>query len=87
MELIPIKDTKRILIDSSPNPIFWQYIGIGKEKFEFLEKLDELNGRFIDNANFFHLNDITTISDDELYDRLFNEFPEWLNVAKAKGIY
>jgi hypothetical protein len=78
--------TEDILRKSSGNPIFWQYVGIGKEKFKFLEKLDELSGRYIDNANFFQLNDIATVSDDELYDRLLNEFPEWINEARRKNI-
>lgn len=79
-------ETKEILRESSRNPVFWQYVGIGKEKFKFLEKLDELSGRYIDNADFFQLNDIANIDDGELYDRLLNEFPEWLNEAKRKNI-
>ena len=78
--------TKDILRASSHYPIFWQYVGIGKEKFTFLEKLDELSGRFVDNANFFQLNDIEKVDDDELYNRLLNEFPLWLTEAKTKDI-
>lgn len=29
-------------------------------------KLDDLDGRGVDNANFFHVNDIASISDDQL---------------------
>lgn len=78
--------TKNTLREASFYPIFWQYIGIGKEKFDFLERLDELNGRFIDNANFFKLNDLQEITDDDLYSRLLTEFPEWLKLAKEKNI-
>ena len=45
-----------------------------------------MEGRYVDNANFFQLNDIMSISDSELYERLLNEFPEWLKEAKQKGI-
>ena len=45
-----------------------------------------MEGRFIDNANFFHIKDIEKISDEELYNNLLNEFPEWLAEAKTKGI-
>jgi hypothetical protein len=45
-----------------------------------------MEGRFIDNANFFHIKDIEKISDEELYNNLLNEFPEWLAIAKTKGI-
>jgi predicted metal-dependent peptidase len=78
--------TKDTLRQASFYPIFWQYIGIGKEKFDFLERLDELNGRFIDNANFFKLNDLQKITDNDLYSRLLAEFPEWLILAKEKSI-
>ncbi|QGU95657.1 VWA domain-containing protein [Clostridium bovifaecis] len=69
--------TKQALIEASNYPIFWQYVGIGFEEFEFLKRLDELKGRAIDNANFFQLNDIMSVSDEELYNRLLNEFPDW----------
>lgn len=72
--------------ESSNQPIFWQFVGIGNTSFSFLEKLDTMSGRFLDNANFFQVNDIASISDDELYGRLLNEFPTWLQQAKAKGI-
>jgi hypothetical protein len=45
-----------------------------------------MEGRFIDNANFFHIKDIEKISDEELYNQLLNEFPEWINEAKEKGV-
>ena len=49
-----------------------QFVGIGKEDFPFLHKLDELPGRVIDNAGFMAVNDIAAIKDAELYDRLLN---------------
>ena len=61
-------------------------MGIGKEDFPFLHKLDELPGRLIDNAGFMHINDIDTIKDAELYDRLLNEFPQWLLKAREKNL-
>ncbi|MDM5226870.1 VWA domain-containing protein [Cytobacillus sp. NJ13] len=71
---------------SSDKPLFWQFVGIGNSNFEVLEKLDEMDGRYIDNANFFHIKDIETISDNELYDLLLNEFPDWLKEAKEKNV-
>ena len=70
----------------SKQPIFVQFVGIGKEDFPFLHKLDELSGRFIDNAGFMHVNDIEAIKDAELYDRLLNEFPQWLTKAREKNL-
>lgn len=77
---------KKPIVSSSNKPIFWQFVGIGDSNFEVLEKLDTMEGRFIDNANFFHIKDIEKISDEELYNNLLNEFPGWLIEAKTKGI-
>lgn len=77
---------RRMIQGTSKYPIFWQFVGIGDEEFEFLQELDEMEGRFIDNANFFQVNDIAKISDEELYDRILNEFPMWLKEAKQKGL-
>ncbi|MGO1059520.1 vWA domain-containing protein [Planococcus sp. FY231025] len=77
---------KKFIVESSNQPIFWQFVGIGDSNFDVLRKLDTMEGRVVDNANFFHLNDISQVSDAELYDQLLNEFPMWLKEAKAKGI-
>ena len=67
-------------------PVFVQFVGIGKEDFPFLHKLDELPGRLIDNAGFMPVNDLNTLKDLELYDRLLNEFPQWLVKAREKNL-
>lgn len=79
-------EIQRLMIESSKLPIFWQFIGVGGSDYGILEKLDTMSGRFIDNANFFALDDFRRISNDVLYDRLLTEFPLWLKEAKAKGI-
>ena len=78
--------TTKIINKSATMPIFWQFVGIGSGNFSYLEGLDEMDGRFIDNANFFSVNDIDKISDEELYDRLLNEFPSWIREARIKKI-
>lgn len=80
------KTIKSIIEASSKKPLFWQFVGIGNGNFEFLQKLDTLEGRFVDNANFLHIEDIDQVSDEQLYDALLNEFPSWLREAKEKGI-
>lgn len=65
-------------------PIFWQFVGIGKENFPFLEKLDDLEGRYVDNANFFSINDLMELSDKELYGKLLAEYPSWLEYPEVK---
>lgn len=78
--------TKKIIHAASGEPIFWQFVGIGKSDFKVLKQLDTLEGRLVDNASFIQLNDIERISDEELYERLLTEFPLWLRAAKAKRI-
>ncbi|WP_044880289.1 vWA domain-containing protein [Paenibacillus sp. IHBB 10380] len=76
----------KVVIHSSSKPIFWQFVGIGESEFGVLRKLDTIAGRVVDNANFFNLNDIESISDTDLYERLFDEFPNWLKIAKVANI-
>ncbi|MDL4816480.1 VWA domain-containing protein [Actinomadura opuntiae] len=76
----------RLLREASDRPVFWQFIGLGRGRYGILEKLDTLDGRFVDNAGFFAVDDIAGISDAELYQRILSEFPDWLRAARAGGI-
>lgn len=87
---------------SSYEPIFWQFMGIGKSSkdaaqrgffarllatdFSFLERLDTLDGRHVDNANFFSVESPEALSDEALYDRLMAEYPDWVKQAPGKGL-
>jgi hypothetical protein len=79
-------ETKETIINSSNEKIFWQFVGIGNEEFYFLKKLDNLNGRSNDNANFFSVNEIANLSDEELYEKLLNEFPSFLENYQNKPV-
>lgn len=75
---VPISSQIEQLIKSSTGePLFWQFVGLGRSGFGVLEKLDTLKGREIDNSGFFAVNDITKLSDDELYQRLLSQFAVW----------
>lgn len=81
------KDEAELVIrEASKLGIFWQFVGVGNESFKFLSKLDNLNGRYIDNANFFSCSDLDRISDEELFNRSLAEFPSYLNEARSKGL-
>jgi stress response protein SCP2 len=54
--------------------------------FSFLEELDEMGGRYLDNANFFSVADPGELSDDQLYDLMMEEYPSWLKQAQANGL-
>lgn len=80
------KKIEDIIRRTSGEPIFWQFVGIGGDSYGALERIDHLDGRVVDNAGFFALDDINDISEAELYDRLLGEFPLWLKAAKQKSI-
>ncbi|UGT60571.1 VWA domain-containing protein [Nocardia asteroides] len=67
-------------------PAFWQFVGLGKANYGLLRSLDEMDGRVVDNAGFFALDDVDLVDDAELYARLLGEFPDWLRAARAAGI-
>ncbi|MFF9059112.1 VWA domain-containing protein [Streptomyces sp. NPDC014882] len=67
-------------------PIFWQFVGLGRSHYGVLERFDTLPGRRVDNVGFFAVDDISTVPDPELYDRLLSEFPHWLTAAGQAGI-
>ncbi|WP_449768951.1 VWA domain-containing protein [Kitasatospora griseola] len=67
-------------------PIFWQFVGLGHSNYGVLEYFDQLPGRRVDNVGFFAVDDISTLPDPELYDRLLSEFPQWIAAARRAGI-
>ena len=80
------REITELMREAAHLPAFWQFVGIGKARYGVLERLDELDGRVVDNAGFFALDDIDAVDDDELYRRLLGEFPDWLRAARAAGV-
>ncbi len=99
--------TQEQIMWAAYEPIFWQFIGIGKSNrtpsvakkglrarlatmmetdFGFLEQLDEMSGRYVDNANFFSITDPEAVPDEELYDLMMSEYPSWLKAAPSLGL-
>lgn len=70
------------IIDAAKCPVFWQFIGLGLAHFYFLEKLDDLTGRYVDNADFFKVKNASDIT----YKQLLDEFPGWLQNEKVKAM-
>ncbi|MFD0020009.1 vWA domain-containing protein [Streptomyces sp. NPDC058382] len=84
---------ERYLCKAARLPLFWQFIGFGDpddNEFAFLRKLDTLSvpdRRVVDNAGFFHAGrSPRSTTGHQLYDRLLQEFPEWLAAARTAGI-
>jgi len=80
------REIAALMREAAALPAFWQFIGLGKANFGVLRTLDELDGRIVDNAGFFALDDIDQVDDAELYRRLLGEFPDWLRAARTAGI-
>lgn len=77
---------ERAVREASKHGIFFQFIGIGGANFSFLEKLDDLTGRVIDNADFFAVQNLSAMSDNDLYTKLMTEYPSYVPQARAKGL-
>lgn len=80
------KEIERELREAVEEPVFWQFVGLGKSDYGVLERFDTLPGRRVDNVGFFAVDDISTVPDPELYDRLLSEFPLWITAAGRAGI-
>ena len=80
------KEIRNIITEASHLPIFWQFVGVGGKNYGVLEKLDTMTGRYVDNAGFFALDDFMKVSNEELYARLLEEFPAWLEAIRKKGM-
>ena len=79
--------TEKQIRAAASEGIFWQFMGVGRSNgFAFLEKLDDLKGRRVDNCDFFSVASADGPSDGELYDKMIGEYPGWLKAAAAAGI-
>ena len=76
-----------VVLRASGLPMFIQFMAIGREDdFPFLQKLDELTGREVDNAGFVAVENVKAMSDEDFYARVMSEFPAWLAAARKTGI-
>lgn len=80
------REIERELREAVEEPVFWQFVGLGRANYGVLQRFDTMAGRRVDNVGFFAVDDIESVSDPELYDRLLSEFPSWLRDARQAGI-
>jgi hypothetical protein len=79
-------ETVKLLVEAAPRPIFWQFIGLGYAP-QFLEQLDTMGGRMIDNVGLTHYQDTLRMTDTEFFDDIIGEFfTQWLPEARRLGI-
>lgn len=79
-------ETTKVVKELSNYPIFLQFVGVGGAGFNYLEQLDDMGGRYVDNADFFEadFNDFST--ENNLYQKLLQEYPDWLANEKVKDM-
>lgn len=91
-----------LMRQASTQPIFWKFMGIesstpsgtfgkfmnflGGANFGFLEQLDNLSGRRVDNAHFFKVDEHVSLPDAEMFDHLVHELDIWQRQARTLGI-
>ncbi|UWX97834.1 VWA domain-containing protein [Arthrobacter zhaoxinii] len=76
----------KALTEVSTTPIFWKFLSIGREEMAFLQKLDDLDERFIDNADYKAVGDTDQLSDTALFEAMLDEYPAWIAEARTKGL-
>lgn len=72
-------ETDKIIRELSKYNIFVQFIGIGRRRFNYLKKLDDLDGRDADNTGFTAVEDMDKMTDEELYTEILRQYKDWLN--------
>lgn len=85
------QSSKNVVPDGAPPPPKKRGFGARLQQmltgdFQFLEELDDMQGRFLDNADFFSVADPSVLPDHQLYDLMMTEYPSWLQQAKQRGL-
>ncbi|MDQ4490786.1 VWA domain-containing protein [Sinomonas sp. ASV486] len=75
----------REITRASYAPVFWQFLSIGRESIAFLQELDDLEGRYVDNADYKPVGDVDATSPQDLYAMLLDEYPGWLADQRTRG--
>ncbi|MCC3292413.1 VWA domain-containing protein [Arthrobacter sp. zg-Y1110] len=74
------------LIEVSKAPIFWKFLSVGEEHKDYLQKLDDMPGRFVDNADYKPVGEVDRLTDAGLFEAMLDEFPEWVAEVRSKGL-
>jgi vWA found in TerF C terminus len=79
-------ETTNLIKDLSSKGIFFQFIGLGWDHYNYLESLDSMSGRVLDNVNFFPIKDVEAVTDDFMLNKMMEEFSQWVPKARQKGM-
>ena len=70
--------TDKAIRESSKHKIFYQFVGIGYQGFSYLQKLDDLDGREVDNTAFIEVKNFSCLDDYQMFNKLLEQYPQWL---------
>ena len=79
-------ETNKVIRLSSQTNTYIQFIGIGDTEFGYLETLDTIGGRKIDNTGFSSMKSLEKASDEELYNTILSGFAEWIKQRKETTV-
>jgi hypothetical protein len=79
-------ETTNLIKELSSKGIFFQFIGMGRNHYNYLDNLDKMSGRVLDNVNFFPIKNIDEVTDDFMLDKMMEEFSQWVPKARQKGM-
>lgn len=82
--LEPVKSKKPYA--AWPTTPFSEICGSRRLELRYSRKLIPSASWRIDNSNFFAIDNFATVKDEVLYEQLLEEFKDWLEQAKNKGI-
>ncbi len=80
------REAEAAMIAASTQPVFFKFLALGNGPFRFLEKLDTMPGRTVDNANFAQIENLARTGDAELFDLISQEISDWMPAARKAGI-
>ncbi|MDT9592369.1 VWA domain-containing protein [Nocardioides zeae] len=79
-------ETKRLLVDASSKPVFWQFLGLGYAP-KFLEDLDTMSGRTVDNVGLTSMGDSKATPDETWFPTVLEEYvTSWTPAARQAGL-
>lgn len=72
------KQTEKVITQVCTQNYYFQFCGVGGERFAFLEKLDTLKNRPIDNTGFFAAQTLEGLTDEAFFSSLLEEYSSWV---------
>jgi len=80
------REAEAAMKDASSEAVFFKFLALGDGPFRFLERLDTMPGRVVDNANFAQIGDLASTSDAELFRLIGQEITDWMRAAGQAGL-